>query len=197
LFQSLLLQVSFKTWAAAICGEKETFQSLLLQVSFKTAEAYEDALESLGFNPFSFRSPSKRAPHRCMSVWSVSIPSPSGLLQNRMKANIPGVSRFNPFSFRSPSKPPAATICAGDRLFQSLLLQVSFKTMKVSEYHVESLGFQSLLLQVSFKTRQDNIPNQDFVSIPSPSGLLQNRDRSHTEASSVFQSLLLQVSFKT
>jgi len=57
------------------------------------------------FNPFSFRSPSKRLgpSHRQVSM------------------------RFNPFSFRSPSKQRLGVVVRRCR-FQSLLLQVSFKT---------------------------------------------------------------------
>ena len=81
------------------------FQSLLLQVSFKTWEKTSKRRRR-SFNPFSFRSPSKRS---CSVSWSttrVSIPSPSGLLQNaRLSHNRCPRMSFNPFSFRSPSKP--------------------------------------------------------------------------------------------
>ena len=59
--------------------------------------------------------------------------------------------------------------------FQSLLLQVSFKTPAKRRCHWLA-GFQSLLLQVSFKTI---------------------RDRELRRQEEWFQSLLLQVSFKT
>ena len=58
-----------------------------------------------GFNPFSFRSPSKRD-------YLLTIQPGAG---------------FNPFSFRSPSK-RAPSENDGAFTFQSLLLQVSFKT---------------------------------------------------------------------
>jgi len=80
----------------------------------------------------------------------VSIPSPSGLLQN---ANLSSSSFF--FSF------------------QSLLLQVSFKTT-YRAYNLAASEFQSLLLQVSFKTDPEETLAEIRVSIPSPSGLLQN-----------------------
>ena len=57
-FQSLLLQVSFKTSLVRRRIEA-AFQSLLLQVSFKTR--WVDVTHwSMRFNPFSFRSPSKQ-----------------------------------------------------------------------------------------------------------------------------------------
>jgi len=59
-FQSLLVQVSFKTGCGVDSGDVEAFQSLLVQVSFKTAAA-----------------------GRNQSLPDVSIPSRSGLLQNR------------------------------------------------------------------------------------------------------------------
>jgi len=81
-----------------------SFQSLLLQVSFKTANE-----------------------NRRISCRVVSIPSPSGLLQNSELQEKQKTVGFNPFSFRSPSKPGEDWV---DLLakFQSLLLQVSFKT---------------------------------------------------------------------
>jgi len=125
------------------------FQSLLLQVSFKTAAA--------GPRPAT----------------GVSIPSPSGLLQNAPVVEVVRVLGFNPFSFRSPSKQDVGPALRGDPWFQSLLLQVSFKTTQT---------------QTSDELR---------VSIPSPSGLLQNTFRGLAAKPSLFQSLLLQVSFKT
>ena len=134
--------------------------------------------------------------HRIDKCRCVSIPSPSGLLQNRDWEWLLGDAGFNPFSFRSPSKPRTSPEEPGPKPFQSLLLQVSFKTKWVvirirqdrfnpfsfrspSKRPVEGLpeptAFQSLLLQVSFKTRAIQ---RMRVFVP-------------------FQSLLLQVSFKT
>ena len=132
------------------------------------------------FNPFSFRSPSKPRRRLARPSFYVSIPSPSGLLQNYTGAGlwlteafqslllqvsfktITGFRweldlRFNPFSFRSPSKREGR--CTPARLqFQSLLLQVSFKTESIQSLP-EGRTFQSLLLQVSFKTaRARNYP---------------------------------------
>ena len=82
----------------------------------------------------------------------VSIPSPSGLLQNGAIAEeLPGGFQF-----------------------QSLLLQVSFKTL------LDALHYSGRV-----------------VSIPSPSGLLQNESARRDPPCGQFQSLLLQVSFKT
>jgi len=216
MFQSLLLQVSFKTANRSPARRSQvsipspsgllqnavlqyhagpaSFQSLLLQVSFKTRIGrITSPLAS--FNPFSFRSPSKHEGEDYSNATSVSIPSPSGLLQNSGGAVM------------SVSTP-----------FQSLLLQVSFKTAGASNR--ARWKFQSLLLQVSFKTGRPLIVNEISVSIPSPSGLLQNAGEHalrvaipvsipspsgllqnpkwpHVARRMPFQSLLLQVSFKT
>ena len=103
-FQSLLLQVSFKTMVRGRNNRPPGFQSLLLQVSFKT-QRHLHRQSIPRFNPFSFRSPSKRGDHWSPRTADVSIPSPSGLLQNgRSRLTIHGPISFNPFSFRSPSK---------------------------------------------------------------------------------------------
>ena len=173
MFQSLLLQVSFKT----IDGQDI---KILPSVSIPSPSGLlqntrlQTFVEVLCFNPFSFRSPSKRSRGRFWQASPVSIPSPSGLLQNRMRlqheethtVSIPSPSGllqnfgrtgnqavrpgFNPFSFRSPSKRLLIVIQRKKTLFQSLLLQVSFKTRTLERLQNEV--FQSLLLQVSFKT---------------------------------------------
>jgi len=108
------------------------FQSLLLQVSFKTAPSLKNYLAASSFNPFSFRSPSKRCWTHCITPdeWFQSL-----LLQVSFKTKAHGgilrVDSFNPFSFRSPSK---------------------------------RLG-------------RVDVVSPDTVSIPSPSGLLQNVER--------------------
>ena len=122
--------------------------------SFRSPSKRRDApksMKSWGFNPFSFRSPSKRGLFAQGRRIRVSIPSPSGLLQNMMRLNThEAPRRFNPFSFRSPSKPRRVDRLLALPPFQSLLLQVSFKTPYAPE--------------IIF----------GYVSIPSPSGLLQN-----------------------
>jgi len=171
------------------------FQSLLLQVSFKTAVARCVGNEIGRFNPFSFRSPSKRrtggtgyqsfvsipspsgllqnAGYHNPAQWTVSIPSPSGLLQNGCLNDSYTDSRFNPFSFRSPSKRCSrlSMTLAG---FQSLLLQVSFKTERTAESwpSLVSIPSPSGLLQNNYGPWI--MPGTEGVSIPSPSGLLQN-----------------------
>ncbi len=147
-FQSLLVQVSFKTGRHFNLTKQQgfnpfsfrspsklnpnpgccisAFQSLLVQVSFKTGSTLLPNCEAR-FNPFSFRSPSKPTTRQVMAAVGVSIPSRSGLLQNRgdrwsprpRAVSIPSRSgllqnrndfrigirgSFNPFSFRSPSK---------------------------------------------------------------------------------------------
>jgi len=129
-FQSLLVQVSFKTPKARESdypvGVSIPSRSGLLQ---NVRPQFERTAESC-FNPFSFRSPSKRqGPWRGDNENVVSIPSRSGLLQNTecgltfpgFPVSIPSRSGllqnptprrrirmgcFNPFSFRSPSKLP-------------------------------------------------------------------------------------------
>jgi len=59
-------------------------------------------------------------------------------------------------------------------MFQSLLVQVSFKTPIRAKSAYGHTAFQSLLVQVSFKTETTNESNTHLVSIPSRSGLLQN-----------------------
>jgi len=148
------------------------------------------------FNPFSFRSPSKRLLNGFFEQPTVSIPSPSGLLQNFGRQRM---SEVKCVSIPSPSG----------------LLQNRY------EVGCCSLGlFQSLLLQVSFKTSTTLTTVPGTVSIPSPSGLLQNLRQHHVAYHerfnpfsfrspskrcnqleppplAAFQSLLLQVSFKT
>ena len=103
---------------------------------------------------------------------------------------------FNPFSFRSPSKPEIAGVKVYYSQFQSLLLQVSFKTgpTDTSEPERVSIPSPSGLLQ---NNKFFPVHLRCSVSIPSPSGLLQNRLRPCFIRAPTFQSLLLQVSFKT
>jgi len=104
----------------------------------------------------------------------VSIPSPSGLLQNRSLLASQATMCFNPFSFRSPSKPSTArTTVPGT---------------------IVSIPSPSGLLQNSTRP---HVSTRRSVSIPSPSGLLQNGAQREVEINFQFQSLLLQVSFKT
>jgi len=176
------------------------------------------------FHPFSrrFYATSAAALTVCRKV--ISIPSPSGLLQNALwRKNSLSTYCFNPFSFRSPSKPSPGRKNRAPRPFQSLLLQVSFKTPSDAtlcpgdrfnpfsfrspskrtwpaiawrrcrfnpfsfrspskpggKQNEDKHSFQSLLLQVSFKTaNRMRIHIPGVVSIPSPSGLLQNEESS-------------------
>ncbi len=194
------------------------FQSLLLQVSFKTADRLVGSPERR-FNPFSFRSPSKPGSAGGTITCWVSIPSPSGLLQNEAGGDF---GRPHPFqslllqvSFKTISlrgKPmqrvsipsPSGLLQNSDRHprwrpnrgFQSLLLQVSFKTSGVL-YLGSTLLFQSLLLQVSFKTEE--LPGGFCVSRFNPFSFRSpsKRPRRRCRWLVAFQSLLLQVSFKT
>ena len=148
MFQSLLLQVSFKTSRAPL--RKNYLVSIpspsgLLQNNYLAGFTLRPR-----FNPFSFRSPSKQSGASTWRCDEVSNPSPSGLLQNAFECTTARWWSFNPFSFRSPSKPVARQRSTGAARFQSLLLQVSFKTDTVE------------------------VPVVMSVSIPSPSGLLQN-----------------------
>jgi len=170
MFQSLLLQVSFKTTSRR-CRLIAAFQSLLLQVSFKTIE-HITSPRARCFNPFSFRSPSKHgafgdAGRIGVSIPSpsgllqnltddnfsvpiiVSIPSPSGLLQNEIRVEMERIWGFNPFSFRSPSKRRGGTVDVPPR-FNPFSFRSPSKPRPGGG--PSGQGFQSLLLQVSFKT---------------------------------------------
>ena len=127
------------------------FQSLLVQVSFKTRELPEFAGAPV-----------------------VSIPSRSGLLQNEER------KMFERLFVSIPSR--------------SGLLQ-NDERLRPCPFH----SFQSLLVQVSFKTLStEQLWSVEGVSIPSRSGLLQNSgDSENASVHSGFQSLLVQVSFKT
>jgi len=212
-FRSPSKLLPHKLWPLAL------FQSLLVQVSFKTITG-ANIRGDTRFNPFSFRSPSKQGNDVGPDALRVSIPSRSGLLQNRLSVcslrpqrrfnpfsfrspskhsrpgECPGLHRFNPFSFRSPSKPASFQNLPGRRWFQSLLVQVSFKTRKGKCLNVCS--FQSLLVQVSFKTMSASahVPSTRFnpFSFRSPS---KHFPRSNYGPWKAFQSLLVQVSFKT
>jgi|GEM_PF-458910 len=196
-FQSLLLQVSFKTCYGRTAAIKTSFQSLLLQVSFKTMS--RSTLHGpISFNPFSFRSPSKPTAVRENGQIVVSIPSPSGLLQNGVRVYYSQVVGFNPFSFRSPSKRKGAMI-------QSSIVFVSIPSPSglLQNIHVTkphpSLVFQSLLLQVSFKTLAQAAARLGRVGF-NPFSFRSPSKRSTLlaqAAARLFQSLLLQVSFKT
>ncbi len=200
------------------------FQSLLVQVSFKTGDAGRVG-RWYGFNPFSFRSPSKHIEHSISLLarlfqsllvqvsfktkvesnfyrTNVSIPSRSGLLQNTpqccrrqlRKVSIPSRSgllqnprrlarssrgrRFQSLLVQVSFKTTSAQGRCGIPLFQSLLVQVSFKTQILRQHHITYRLFQSLLVQVSFKTEERRqIMTNTKVSIPSRSGLLQNAFR--------------------
>ena len=195
------------------------FQSLLLQVSFKTRRMTH-IMRSTGFNPFSFRSPSKRNDQCNCTRRSVSIPSPSGLLQNR---NLPLIlwtfHCFNPFSFRSPSKRghlpmwcgTAVSIPSPSGLLQNGLpdgfwttperfnpfsFRSPSKHERIQEWADGSVSIPSpsgLLQNFGYGA----FGNAGRVSIPSPSGLLQNPNGLEVTEKEAFQSLLLQVSFKT
>ncbi len=197
-FQSLLVQVSFKTRDVLRVSRRQRFQSLLVQVSFKTR-----ALPQM---------PCGRAPFQSLLV-QVSFKTPYAVLT---KAE--GL-RFNPFSFRSPSKRRRPSWSSGTQRFQSLLVQVSFKTPRMwtlrrrlvsipsrsgllqndasPDPPFPSGSFQSLLVQVSFKTpragRFLRLRRFNPFSFRSPSkrGVLYFGTRTQ------FQSLLVQVSFKT
>jgi len=172
------------------------FQSLLLQVSFKTCISAAPSWPRRRFNPFSFRSPSKhRRPLYSRGLWFQSL-----LLQVSFKtpAAVEFIRRelFQSLLLQVSFKTLPRTSAQLDR-FQSLLLQVSFKTRK-KPWFMTGPTFQSLLLQVSFKTRAGGEAEGGArVSIPSPSGLLQNTTSSASTVYPTFQSLLLQVSFKT
>ena len=127
----------------------------------------------------------------------VSIPSPSGLLQNDKGPRAAPARRM--VSIPSPSgllqnrKSTSITLTTA---FQSLLLQVSFKTadrlVGSPERRFNPFSFRS-----PSKRRTDSLVPPNVVSIPSPSGLLQNQGRPVVRLPVGFQSLLLQVSFKT
>jgi len=88
----------------------------------------------------------------------VSIPSRSGLLQNMNQTSIPSQMRFNPFSFRSPSKRGRHSVAN----FQGVSIPSRSGLLQntVDREYIEQLTFQSLLVQVSFKTaRARNYPN--------------------------------------
>jgi len=173
LFQSLLLQVSFKTGNPQDAYSHSRFQSLLLQVSFKTLTHSRRQLRSR-FNPFSFRSPSKRfcSPKYC--GYHVSIPSPSGLLQNAVcsaSTLADAVSIPSPSGLLQNDRGRCGGRIAG---FQSLLLQVSFKTELPGGFCIApavSIPSPSGLLQ---NRKRPQFYTSTTVSIPSPSGLLQN-----------------------
>ena len=140
-------------WTLADAVPAERFQSLLLQVSFKTTEGTRRNPPCGRFNPFSFRSPSKRR-----------------LMEKRYMMN-----RFNPFSFRSPSKRYGAFGDAGRVV--SIPSPSGLLQNPRGPGDRRSFPFQSLLLQVSFKTFHRTNYGPWTVSIPSPSGLLQNHVR--------------------
>jgi len=191
-FQSLLVQVSFKT-PFFQRARRSGFQSLLVQVSFKTptTETIRPASVSIpsrsgllqnagrtnygpwiSFNPFSFRSPSKRDQRRKGKCLSVSIPSRSGLLQNPSPEEILAEIRFNPFSFRSPSKrgnTDAYGCTTGFNPFSFRSPSKRSASMFVDAGHV-SIPSRSGLLQNAVDQRSLRAK----VSIPSRSGLLQN-----------------------
>jgi len=126
------------------------------------------------FNPFSFRSPSKLGRFReCECSFRVSIPSRSGLLQNGARRQVESNFCFNPFSFRSPSKQIKRLFVAAAKAFQSLLVQVSFKTggavMSTSLPRFNPFSFRS-----PSKRWIMRVDTCRCVSIPSRSGLLQN-----------------------
>ena len=172
------------------------FQSLLLQVSFKTSfpvPASRTVRVSIP-SPSGLLQNTHRPEIRCQCV---SIPSPSGLLQNnRIRRVYTTVGCFNPFSFRSPSK-----LFAPADIEQAQQCFNPFSFRSPSKHRGRRCGritwFQSLLLQVSFKTITWRASRCARVSIPSPSGLLQNSQAPQHGGAMKFQTLLLQVSFKT
>jgi len=129
--------------------------------------------------------------------YSVSIPSRSGLLQNAVGGRSNVVRRgFNPFSFRSPSKHRTVfgpvdglvsipsrsgllqnAVCSASTpadAFQSLLVQVSFKTQRRDRADYQHDRFNPFSFRSPSKPPPAQNPVPAFVSIPSRSGLLQN-----------------------
>ena len=176
-FQSLLLQVSFKTELLDSVIVCRLFQSLLLQVSFKT-QVETNFYRTNCFNPFSFRSPSK--PRRGQRDSGRTVVFQSLLLQVSFKTGrsreCASAFRFNPFSFRSPSKPGRDQFSTDQLCFNPFSFRSPSKP-SVRVYYSKVTEFQSLLLQVSFKTAAEARLEVVVVSIPSPSGLLQNLGR--------------------
>ena|GEM_PF-1457581 len=124
----------------------------------KPATASHQALRK-GFNPFSFRSPSKHG--RPLYSWGLrtrfnpfSFRSPSKRWQG---GRFQRYKCFNPFSFRSPSKRGSITLRAVN---VSIPSRSGLLQNPVVRLLTQTPTFQSLLVQVSFKTaRARNYPN--------------------------------------
>jgi len=170
------------------------FQSLLLQVSFKTTRR-QSTTKPPSFNPFSFRSPSKHAgrtnygPWYCFNPFSFRSPSKHAL--ESLSQN----DCFNPFSFRSPSKPRCCRRRDGLRGFNPFSFRSPSKRRQ--RHVVLRRCFNPFSFRSPSKRRTRHVRSCHGVSIPSPSGLLQNTHPVWVGLTLSFQSLLLQVSFKT
>ena len=113
-FQSLLLQVSFKTTSSCGSTGGTCFNPFSFRSPSKRPGGSPLGPQGCRFNPFSFRSPSKRwsvagiTARPGFNPFSFRSPSKRGIHLTTKPENW----RFNPFSFRSPSKRPSAPLTA-------------------------------------------------------------------------------------